>query len=83
MRDAVERSFRHLAEAKHLAFDIEMDAQLPRSMNTDVKRLQQVLKNLLSNAFKFTSQGRVTFRMNVATGGWSAGSSGLERRLVA
>jgi len=72
VRDAVERSFRHLADTKHVAFDIEMDPRLPRSLNTDVKRLQQVLKNLLSNAFKFTSQGRVTFRMNLATEGWSA-----------
>jgi CheY-like chemotaxis protein/signal transduction histidine kinase/HAMP domain-containing protein len=72
VRDAVERSFRHLADTKHVAFDIEMDSRLPRSLNTDVKRLQQVLKNLLSNAFKFTSQGRVTFRMNLATEGWSA-----------
>ncbi len=71
VRDAVERSFRHIAESKHLAFDIEVDPQLPRSLTTDVKRLQQVLKNLLSNAFKFTSQGRVAFRMNVATRGWS------------
>jgi len=72
VRDAVERSFRHLADTKHVAFDIEMDPRLPRSLNTDIKRLQQVLKNLLSNAFKFTSQGRVTFRMNLATEGWSA-----------
>lgn len=72
VRDAVERSFRHVAETKHVAFDIEMDPQLPPSLNTDVKRLQQVLKNLLSNAFKFTSQGRVTFRMNLAREGWSA-----------
>jgi len=71
VRDAVERSFRHIAESKHLAFEIEMDSQLPRNLSTDVKRLQQVLKNLLSNAFKFTSQGRVTFGMNVATGGWT------------
>ncbi|HEX2933272.1 MAG TPA: HAMP domain-containing protein [Candidatus Binatia bacterium] len=71
VRDAVERSFRHLAESKHLAFDIELDPELPRSMNTDVKRLQQVLKNLLSNAFKFTSHGRVIFRMNVASSGWT------------
>jgi CheY-like chemotaxis protein/HAMP domain-containing protein len=72
VRDAVERSFRHIAESKHLAFDIEIDPLLPRSMNTDVKRLQQVLKNLLSNAFKFTSQGRVVFRMTVAASGWGA-----------
>jgi HAMP domain-containing protein/CheY-like chemotaxis protein/signal transduction histidine kinase len=72
VRDAVERSFRHVAEARQLAFDIEMDPQLPRGITTDVKRLQQVLKNLLSNAFKFTMQGRVTFRMRLATSGWSS-----------
>jgi CheY-like chemotaxis protein len=71
LRDAVERSFRHVAEAKHLGFDIEMDPALPRSINTDVKRLQQVLKNLLSNAFKFTSQGRVSFRVRPVSKDWS------------
>jgi CheY-like chemotaxis protein/HAMP domain-containing protein/GAF domain-containing protein len=72
LREAVERSFRHVAEAKHLGFDIELDPELPRSMSTDVKRLQQVLKNLLSNAFKFTSQGRVHFRVGIASNGWSS-----------
>ena len=71
VHDVVERSFRHVADAKHLEFDIEMDPQLPRGLNTDLKRLQQVLKNRLSNAFKFTSQGRVDFRMAVAGAGWS------------
>jgi signal transduction histidine kinase len=71
VRDAVERSFRHIAESKHLAFDIEITPELPRSINTDVKRLQQVLKNLLSNAFKFTAQGRVTFKMAVVNSGWT------------
>jgi CheY-like chemotaxis protein/HAMP domain-containing protein len=77
VRDAVERSFRHIAENKHLAFDIDVNPELPRSMSTDVKRLQQVLKNLLSNAFKFTSHGRVTFRMDVATTGWSSDHAAL------
>jgi CheY-like chemotaxis protein len=71
LRDAVERGFRHMAEAKHLAFDIELEPQLPHSLSTDLKRLQQVLKNLLSNAFKFTSRGRVDFRIAVAGAGWS------------
>ncbi|MEX0806200.1 MAG: response regulator, partial [Candidatus Binatia bacterium] len=71
VQEAVERSFRHVAEARHLGFKIEMDAELPGGMVTDLKRLQQVLKNLLSNAFKFTTHGSVMFRMRVTTAGWS------------
>ena len=70
VRDAVERSFRHVAEARQLAFDIDLDPQL-RGITTDIKRLQQVLKNLLSNAFKFTMQGRVSLRIVATDSGWS------------
>src|SRR5207249_11138716 len=41
----VERTFRHVAEAKTVDFRIEMDPRLPTAMYTDAKRLQQVLKN--------------------------------------
>jgi CheY-like chemotaxis protein len=44
---------------------------LPRSFTSDSKRLQQILKNLLSNAFKFTSQGHVAVRVAFATEGWN------------
>src|SRR5207249_9397216 len=47
----VERTFRHMAESKGLEFLIHLDANLPKSIFTDCKRLQQVIKNLLSNAF--------------------------------
>src|SRR5205085_3541340 len=47
--DYVERTFRHVAENKKLSFDVELEEQLPRAIQTDAKRLQQILKNLLSN----------------------------------
>ena len=50
---------------------VELDHHLGRYITTDSKRLQQVLKNLLSNAFKFTAQGGVNFRIGKAVGGWS------------
>ncbi|HMJ33564.1 MAG TPA: ATP-binding protein, partial [Baekduia sp.] len=55
----VERSFRPVAEERDLTFAIELDGALPASIVTDEQRLQQVLRNLLSNAFKFTPSGTV------------------------
>ena len=70
--DTVGRPFRHEAENRQLSFDIDVDPNLGRSIVTDSKRLQQVLKNLLSNAFKFTAEGGVRLRVSAAVGGWSA-----------
>jgi HAMP domain-containing protein/signal transduction histidine kinase/CheY-like chemotaxis protein len=55
-----ERAFRHIAEQKSLSFKVEIDPALPASIVSDEQRLGQVLKNLLSNAFKFTHAGGVT-----------------------
>jgi HAMP domain-containing protein/CheY-like chemotaxis protein/signal transduction histidine kinase len=70
--DTVGRPFRHEAENRQLSFNIELDPNLARSIVTDSKRLQQVLKNLLSNAFKFTAEGGVRLKVAAAVGGWSA-----------
>ncbi|NEK56052.1 two-component system sensor histidine kinase/response regulator, partial [Rhizobium leguminosarum] len=48
----VERTFRHVAEARSVEFAIHVGKRLPPSIRSDIKRLQQILKNLLSNAFK-------------------------------
>jgi HAMP domain-containing protein/CheY-like chemotaxis protein len=69
--DTVARPFRHDAEPRGLRFDVQLDPKLGRSIVTDQKRLQQVLKNLLSNAFKFTEQGGVRLTLSAAAGGWS------------
>jgi len=70
--DMVARPFRHEAETRQLSFEVNLDPNLGRSITTDSKRLQQVLKNLLSNAFKFTAQGGVRLNILAAQSGWSA-----------
>jgi HAMP domain-containing protein/CheY-like chemotaxis protein/signal transduction histidine kinase len=69
--DVIARPFRHEAETRQLSFEVTLDPNLGRSIVTDSKRLQQVLKNLLSNAFKFTAQGGVRLNVSAAQSGWS------------
>jgi signal transduction histidine kinase len=79
LRETVDRNFRHIAEAKNLPFHVAFDPALPRAMITDPKRLQQILKNLLSNSFKFTAQGQVDVEVKLASTGWSPDHPVLSR----
>jgi CheY-like chemotaxis protein/HAMP domain-containing protein len=77
--DTVARPFRHEADRRHLSFNVEIDSHLSRSIFTDSKRLQQVLKNLLSNAFKFTEHGGVRLRISSVGSGWSVDHPSLTK----
>jgi HAMP domain-containing protein/signal transduction histidine kinase/ActR/RegA family two-component response regulator len=69
IRSYMELHFRPLAAQKHLAFEIGIAPDAPVRIFTDSQRLQQVLKNLLSNAFKFTESGSVRVHIGVEPGG--------------
>ncbi|ACK51402.1 GAF sensor hybrid histidine kinase [Methylocella silvestris BL2] len=75
----IARPFRHEAESRGLSFDVEATEGLSGHIVTDVKRLQQILKNLLSNAFKFTAAGGVSLKVAPAASGWSADNLSLAR----
>jgi HAMP domain-containing protein/CheY-like chemotaxis protein len=72
LRETIERNFRHEAESRHLTFTTDFDPRLGRTLVTDAKRLMQIVKNLLSNAMKFTAQGSVRLHVGPAMLGWSA-----------
>jgi len=55
----IEQKFRHVAEDKGLAFHLAIADNIPSTLSTDSQRLKQIINNLLSNAFKFTSTGEV------------------------
>jgi HAMP domain-containing protein/CheY-like chemotaxis protein/signal transduction histidine kinase len=80
VHDYCTRTFRHVADGKGLEFAIDVDPQLSAEViRTDAKRLQQVLKNLLSNALKFTERGSVRLRIERVAQGWTGAHPVLNR----
>ncbi|MBC7381937.1 MAG: HAMP domain-containing protein [Bacteroidia bacterium] len=81
----VETTFKPISEARHLKFNIETDTKLPDMMETDLQRLNQILKNLLSNSFKFTEKGEVKLRIYEAKNNPKLANIALEgsKRIVA
>src|SRR5206468_2032006 len=69
IKDFVEHNFDAVADQKGLDFRVDVNADLPATIYTDGGRLQQVLKNLLSNAFKFTHDGEITLTVRRAEKG--------------
>ena len=75
--DYVKRTFWAIAQEKELAFEVSIDPALSSVIETDGKRLEEILKNLLSNAFKFTTEGRVSLNVAPAASGWTEGHAVL------
>jgi PAS domain S-box-containing protein len=78
LHDYTKHAFEQLAHDKGLEFEIAIDDNLPPAIFTDARRLHQILRNLLANAFKFTHQGRVALRVAPVTSGWTSGHARLD-----
>ena len=78
VRKELVRDFEHVAHEKGLTFSVNVAADAPRSTVTDPQRLKQILKNLLTNAFKFTDKGDVRVDIRLADRGWSSKTDSLE-----
>jgi signal transduction histidine kinase/CheY-like chemotaxis protein/HAMP domain-containing protein len=78
-RDSIVQSFGSVATRQGLGFSVQLDERLPPTMCVDAHRLRQVVKNLLSNAFKFTAHGEITVRMELSTAVWEDGDERLAR----
>ncbi len=80
LTDQLERSFHQLAQDKSIGFFVERSDKFNPLMITDDKRLQQILINLLSNAFKFTEQGSVILKIASAARDEKYALESLNRR---
>jgi CheY-like chemotaxis protein/CHASE3 domain sensor protein len=66
VKEGLCRTFESMAAQKELGFSVSLGASLPATIETDAQRLDQVLKNLISNALKFTERGEVNVAIEAA-----------------
>jgi two-component system chemotaxis sensor kinase CheA len=71
LRAGLLGEFERVAHGKGLGYSVDIAADSPRVITTDPQRLQQILKNLLANAFKFTELGEIRVQIGVAESGWN------------
>jgi CheY-like chemotaxis protein len=79
LTESIEALFRPIAQSRGLQFIVTLGPDLPATLYSDMHRLQQVLKNLLANAFKFTQRGSVELSIYPVSGGWGAGTPALSQ----
>jgi CheY-like chemotaxis protein/HAMP domain-containing protein/GAF domain-containing protein len=79
LQEYVQRTFLPVAQKKRLAFHTELAGGLPKTVVTDARRLEQVLRNLLSNALKFTERGQVSLKVEAVASGWGPDQESLNR----
>jgi signal transduction histidine kinase len=70
LHETLFNTFNEIAKRKNVKFSIKLNKNLPAEFKSDEKRLLQILKNLLANAFKFTKEGRVTLTISLVASGW-------------
>ncbi len=71
LRGDMVREFEHVARDQGVDYSVELEGECPSSIVTDPQRLSQILKNLISNAFKFTEHGGISVTISTTDIGWS------------
>ena len=79
LTESIDALFRPIAQSRGLQFIVTLGPDLPPTLSTDMHRLQQILKNLLANAFKFTQRGSVELSIYPVTGGWGRDATALSQ----